>query len=159
VSAFVVTERHVDVIIAAGLRPGSLPGSRLKWLRSLSPIEWVELDHDTANQVGGMLLAENVRSVVYRYADADGMIPDHALAEYVFTQPPRDVPTTVEAFKAIDCLVYQSCEHSEWEASEAYRFCEALRRRLIHQLPGYDDAPYVWNDGVLASRSNVVRLR
>ena len=48
--------------------------------------------------------------------------------------------TAVEGLKALDGYVYQSCEHPDWEKSEAYRWVERLRDALIRFLPGYAEA-------------------
>ena len=48
--------------------------------------------------------------------------------------------------KALACYEYQACEHAEWPTSEAYQFCEALRRRAIPRAPGYDAAEWEISD-------------
>ena len=93
-----------------------------------------ELTPETAGRVGAMLVAENRRSVDHRYDETETEDP------YVFTELPGR-PDPVIVLKAIACYEYQSCEHPEWEESEAHDFCEALRDRMISSLPGYDDAP------------------
>ena len=57
----------------------------------------------------------------------------------------------VEALKALDCYEYQSCEHPEWETSEAFEFCRAMRNLLIGCLPGYDAAQWEWDDAPVAA--------
>jgi hypothetical protein len=44
--------------------------------------------------------------------------------------------------KAIACYEYQACECADWEQSEAVQFCDALRRKMIARLPGYEAAPW-----------------
>lgn len=151
-SAFVVSKTHIDAIITGALTlcPSS---SRLTWMeRDLTPEEeqashqegspwgpeaveiWTslrrELDHDTAERVGQMLWAENVRSVNHRYAEEEWE------EIYTFTRLPISGhidPMVI--LDAIGCYEYQSCEHPEWERSEAYRFCQALKAHAIDALP------------------------
>lgn len=153
-SAFVVSKIHIDALVTAGLafdRYGPL-----RWMtRDLTEEEqrtgyaegepwgpesvsiWRrlsrELTRDTAEQVGAMLWAENVRSVNHRYAEEEWE------EVYTFERLPGTVNPIV-VLKAISCYEYQSCEHPEWERSEARRFCDSLRKHMINHLPGMDDA-------------------
>lgn len=90
-SAFVVSEEHIDALLRAGLKAGR-PGSALRWMRPEPPQEsdyergqvWGEtavenakarqreLTEATCNEVGRMLLMENVRSVNHRYNEESG---------------------------------------------------------------------------------------
>lgn len=87
----------------------------------------------TAGRVGAMLLAENARSVNHCY-DEDDWEP-----VYLF-HPLPGTPDPLVVLKAITCLEYQSCEHDGWLDSEARVFCQALRRVVITELPGYSAA-------------------
>lgn len=163
-SAFVVSKSHIDALIAAGLT-GSYP---LSWYHEG---EHHQLKHDNASNVGAMLWAENVRSVEHRYSPpgreaiyGEGwetpnaplpgsytrveIVPEVQPIEmpewvggYMFKRPQRAYQG-VEILKAIACYEYQSCEHDEWETSEAKTFCKALRSRMIQSLPGYDTAAW-----------------
>lgn len=107
-----------------------------------------------------MLLAENVASVRYRYADSnpDDMVPSWILAEgYEFTDPHVEM-TPVEVIKAVRCYEYQACERPEWRASEAYQFCKALTDAMIACLPGYADAPWEWTQDDLRTRSRTYAI-
>ena len=104
-----------------------------------------ELTLETANQVGAMLAAENRRSVDHRYNETE--MEDF----YTFTRYPGSgdsvAPGTpqldpVQVLKAIACYEYQSCEHPEWETSEAHEFCIMLRHATIARLPGYEAAAW-----------------
>jgi len=57
-------------------------------------------------------------------------------------RPRHTTWSAVELIKALHCYEYQSCEHPGWRTSQAHSFCRALERRLIGELPGYDDAPW-----------------
>ena len=156
-SAFEVSELHIHALLTAGLH-----NHRTGYGQSVSPLRWFapstetegdhergepwgpamiehykqrqrELTPETAGQVGAMLMAENRRSVNHRYDETQEEAP------YVFEKLPGR-PDPIIVLKAISCYEYQSCEHPEWEESEAHAFCEALRHRMIAALPGYDDA-------------------
>jgi hypothetical protein len=174
VSAFVVSKQHIDALVTAGVEwgHGHIGGSRLSWL---TPTEddppqtgeeywtWLnarrrELNDSTADAVGQMLVDACVASVAYRYQD-DTDLPGPI--EHYWTQPyaHRDFPIVadplggtraidpVQILKAISCYEYQSCEHPDWEKSEASVFCDVLRRRAISNLPGYDVAPWEVREG------------
>jgi hypothetical protein len=127
VSAFVVGKVHIDALISAFFAYRN---------RGQSDAE--------AIQIGRMLIAENYRSVDHRYPRHDHADPTAAalaVEEYTFTDLGHHfAPVTI--LKAIDCYVYQSCEHEGWQDSEARKWCEALRAEAITELPGYQDAPW-----------------
>lgn len=151
-SAFVVSKAHIDTLVHAGLRSGhpARGGYTLRWF--VDKPEWTggdtyesymvavqgatrELTRQTANRVGAMLWNENHRSVDHRYNEAS----DREV--YRFKESPI-TSNLVAVLKAIDCYEYQTCEHDEWEQSEAFAFCQALRKAVIHMLPGYEEAPW-----------------
>lgn len=171
-SAYIVSKSHIDALLRVGLEgpadngpryPGHSAWYTLQWSRTdpaLDPhADRVELTHETADAVGAMLTAENVRSVQHRYPSdsfddlpgpvanswaADAMLgtytyPLHGTGPIRIGAAPRHL-LTVEALKAIDGYEYQACEHPEWWASEARQFCDALRGMVIGRLAGYDDA-------------------
>ena len=100
-----------------------------------------------ANFESGMLVAENLRSVRFRYEDVKddleglpGPIERDFIRAYTFERT-QDM-ATVAILKALDCYEYQSCETDDWPQSEAFAFCDSLGGSLVHRLPGYDDAPW-----------------
>jgi hypothetical protein len=113
-----------------------------------------ELTAETADRVGAMLWSENVRSVAHRYAEAGAPeswetlcdLPGPAdfspmdVAAYKHRNGPVLAP--VRVLKACDGYEYQSCEHPDWEQSEACAYLDALRRAMIRALPGYDSADW-----------------
>ncbi|MFD7161566.1 hypothetical protein ACFV9C_43765 [Kribbella sp. NPDC059898] len=149
-SASIVSALHVNLLVYAGL---SLVqhGERLRWFsRPMIDEEkaaahevgsWTgpgafevsgqlmrELDRES---VGAVLLAENARSVNHRY-DADDW-------ESVFEYTPMSGRVDpLHVLGALGYYEYQSCEHPDWDASEAQAFCTALRHLAIRKLPGYD---------------------
>jgi hypothetical protein len=167
-SAYVVSKEHIDALICAGLAPNRCAGDKLSWRYD---DEWRKLDLNNADAVGAMLWAENVASVDYRYSppgreaiygegwtDAEPLPGTYQLemiapgvepietpewsSEYRYPLMRVKLRTPVEVLKLISCFEYQSCEHPDWDESEAYAFCEALRHRMIDMLPGYDAAPW-----------------
>lgn len=158
-SAFEVSDTHIDALVSAALMgnpygplhwyhdsreeiPHTQPGEMLPgdedYLAALKRTQR-EVNDENAETWGATLLAENRRSVNHRYAE------DEIEAPYTFTRI-RGALHPVAILKALDCYEYQSCEHPEWPASEAYDFCQALRSRMIHELPGYHDAAWEIND-------------
>lgn len=115
-SAWIVSKAHIDIIV-----------------RGLIDRAWLSMDADEA---GRMLWAENLRSVAYRYPnDGDGERPgptrfrDSDVETYTYTDPMYG-PSDAELDRAIGCYSYQSCEHPEWEESDAYEVVECARRAL-----------------------------
>lgn len=151
-SAFEVDATHIDVLVSAALQrihgetlrwyhgelpqtePGEALPSREDYIESLNRMRR-EVTQETAETWGATLVAENRRSVNHRYNE-DELEPLYTFTEYAGTFNP------VKILGAISCYEYQACEHPEWKTSEAYGFCEALRGRMIRQLPGYD-SPHV----------------
>ena len=90
-----------------------------------------------AQQIGEMLHAENVASVNYRYGEATK--PEFAMCAWAafheFSQ--------VQIIKVARCLRYQSCEHPDWEKSDACKLLEEIIGRSTVDMPGYDEAEWV----------------
>jgi hypothetical protein len=126
-SAFIVSNKHINAIVSwsAANNYGRRPS--------------LEECHDA----GRMLMAENCKSVGYRYAHIPGMVQEcaDALEGYAF-KPDTTKRSAVEIIKACECLAYQSSEHDEWESSEAKRLLDTVKDRAIDKLPGYDAAPW-----------------
>jgi hypothetical protein len=124
-SAWIVSKAHIDAIVTAALKD-----------------EMVRLPHDTfhpqkmsTDEMGQMLWRENYKSVNHRYNERA------RCPSYRFNL--RACPlTSVEVFKAIHCLEYQSCEHPGWKRSKARSFLRELESSLTRCLPGYAAAPW-----------------
>ncbi|WP_431728521.1 hypothetical protein [Verrucosispora sp. TAA-831] len=142
-SAYVVGITHIHALLTAGLELRRGPDDPLRWwYPRLDPNagyedRWRnlrELTRDSAGRVGAVLLAENMRSVNFRYRE------DEIEEPYEFVRLPGS-PNPLVVLKALDGYEYQACEHAEWGNSEAAAFCEALRHRAIGYLPGYSASP------------------
>jgi hypothetical protein len=126
VSAFRVSDTHISVLVLARHV-------------ARTPLR-VIADRLSDDELGRMLLRENLRSLAARYADP---VDEEEIARFVAAPACLMRPLSpVEMIKAVHCYVYQSCEHAEWEASDAMRYCDALVSHLTHVLPGYDAAPW-----------------
>lgn len=158
-SAFIVDEMHIQALLTAGIALMEDPRGPLRWLIPEAPSPddhergspWGptavenykrrrrELTQETADAVGSMLQAANVRSVNYRYSESINELP----GIFRFEMLPGS-PNPVAVLKAIDCYAYQACEVPDWRDSEARAFCEALKDAAICRLPGYQEAE-VWD--------------
>lgn len=149
-SAYVVSLETIHAMLYAGMR-SRIDHVRWQQFHQNDGPQRRELHQDSASSVGDMLLRECIRSVSHRYPqDTLETLPGPSdvdlSAEYTypraFMPQIRDDLLPVVVLKAIDCYEYQSCETDDWETTEAFRFCQALRRHLIHDLPGYEKAPW-----------------
>lgn len=127
-SAFMVDKTHIDALLTAGMHRAYTNYGPLGYLNGEAYGGGrVELTRETADRMGAMLLAENQRSVNHRYSE------DEIEEIYTFTRM-EGYPHPLVILRAISCYEYQSCETEEWEDSEAYRFCDALRSAALNIL-------------------------
>ena len=164
-SAYLVDKRHIDLLLKATDQYSRQFG--ITWSNGTirKHFQQGEILHYAQQQrignrddIGAMLWAENLQSVSERYPDDhSGERPgrvglaDADILAYEFTPQAYHV-TPVEALKALACYEYQACEHDEWDQSEAKDFCESLRHALINALPGYEEAPWSWDDSTKERR-------
>lgn len=102
------------------------------------------------DDVAAMLAAENVRSVAYRYKHKPDATFDSVEQHAAFIQDCRNAAAhaeyeklkPVEVLKLAKCLEYQSCEHLEWESSQARNILNNLIGQATRDLPGYEDAEW-----------------
>lgn len=140
-----VSDQTIYVLVEAGRRAevgwweDGCVGGTIRRLKFSTPFEELE-------QIGAMLLATNRESVDYRYQESE--------LEQVYEHPARKQGafTPGEIAKALSCYEYQSCEHPGWHESEAHAFCDGLRDWLVRQLPGYEEAPWDWDESNLINR-------
>lgn len=129
-SAFVVTPEHIAYLVRAAVVYG-----RQGWIDYAGE----KVDGMNADAVASALMAENVASVNHRYSHHDGREEPEPV--HVGMMSGRG-PVAVQVLKAIDCYVYQSCEHDGWKTSAAKDFCDRLRSAAISRLDGYEDADW-----------------
>lgn len=146
-SAFLVCDEHIRALVEVA-RTGPADVGVAEWNR-YGTLEWYTREGGTPHghrldpdMAAAMLAQENLRSIRRRYGDDEPS--RHDCPQVVPHRAPRDMPTLVEALKAIACYEYQACETTDWEDSEAYAFCRALQDRLCARLPGYEKAPWEW---------------
>lgn len=95
--------------------------------------------------LGQKLWDENITSVLYRYSDRTREdIPGPIGEDFVLNLEDLfcDNFNPVQVLKACICLEYQSCEHAEYEGSEAYAILKTIQARAIRCLPGYKEAKW-----------------
>lgn len=101
-------------------------------------------DRMAAQRLIERLYAANRISVAYRYNQnaTDDDLPGYMEGLKIGFMPLSITTrlTMADTLVAIDGYEYQSCEVPDWSESEAYQFCDALRRAIVTHLPGYDDS-------------------
>ena len=131
-SAWIVSDAHIDALVTFALD---------KRTRFWNGKEAVYVTCDNAEEIGRLLLDENVASVNHRY---DGEIDDeqrNAAAAYRFREF-LPAPSPVVILKGCACYEYQACEHDGWNGSVAKAIIEAIHADAMSALPGYDAAPW-----------------
>lgn len=158
-SAWIVAKPHIDLLVAAlvsGTRDGKVP--------ALMP--------DTnRDELGQLLHDENVKSVSYRYSEParDRNLPGpcvcYYLQPYTWSDPGYRL-TYAELNLAMSCYRYQSCEHPEFEKSEAWRICQLIDDRypkalskqygcmeaIVRSTPEGQAAPWGWDEREVEAR-------
>jgi uncharacterized protein (TIGR02996 family) len=125
-SAWIVSKKHVDLMVAAiteGTRDGVVRPRRRN-----------------RDRLGEMLVTECVASVSYRYNDDPGRCQLPGPCDGYYVKPyrfkhPRYLPTAAEFYKAVSCYEYQSCEHPSWTDSSAKRLCDQVRKEIEARVP------------------------
>jgi hypothetical protein len=107
------------------------------------------------DEIGRMLWRINVASVAYRYSSHTDLETEWA-ASYAdveaYTYTPAPVLIRVALLKTIGCYQYQSCEHPEWDTSEAFKLTESIKPDLSHlgkvayDTPLGQATPWGWED-------------
>jgi hypothetical protein len=150
VSAFVVSRKHIAYLVEAATSVRLANGGHdrsLYWYHNGGSHNLRCLEPERSAEVGQMLWDENIKSICARYPDCVGH-PDRMpgpLNETFRYERHIHLPMSidpVQVIKACNCYEYQSCEHEGWTTSEAKTFIDALRRKAINALPGYDDADW-----------------
>lgn len=139
-SAFIVSDTHINALV----RYASRHKLSVYFNRQLGfPFGKERLNvYDNEQAIAQILLDENVKSVNYRYRDNEVMSITYDRAAPILT--------AIQAIKAAQCLRYQSCEHSDYEDSIAFKLIEAIITDAIPRLEGYESAEWAISDKVTA---------
>ena len=133
-SAFIVTDTHINALVRYASRHKITVAYGNPTMRlNVSAHE---------QEVAQLLIDENIKSVNYRYSEAET-----SLIEYDRGAP---ILSAIEAIKAAQCLRYQSCEHSDFEDSIAFKLIQAIIADAIPRLEGYESASWAIADKVTA---------
>jgi hypothetical protein len=135
-SAFIVSHKHINALVSA-----MLDAQMSYW----DGHNRVYVTCANADEIGRILIEENVRSVIYRYGGRIGDDEKQAATSYRFAHSARPI-SPVQLIKAVHCLDYQSCETEDWESSTAWRICQAIISNATGQLPGYEAAAWEIHD-------------
>jgi hypothetical protein len=145
-SAWIVNKQHIDTLIQAALTADRYNGPVFTWYDGNDQRQ--QLTAANADETGRMLWLECQKSVASRYpGDRDGGWPGpigltlSKINSYRY-KPVNGHVVAVSVLKQIDCYEYQSCEHDGWTKSDAHAFCQALRKKMIAMVPGYEEAPW-----------------
>lgn len=114
-------------------------------------------DYDKAAEIANMLWRENIKSVSARYpGESSATLPGPVNVEFVIKSEDFwqnwETFNPVQVLKSIRCFNYQSCEHDDWEKSQAFAFLRALEVAAINALDGYEEAEW----GAPESRQQLV---
>jgi len=155
-SSWIVKKEHITALVDLATVPGDFltwyhgadAGTSSERMRSFE--NYVTRYDDNGAEInywdslGRMLWFENYRGVNARYSENDAP----PVYEHRFTiNDPRTMPTPVEGIKVARCYAYQSCDSGDvWDNSEAKAFVDALVLHLIDKLPGYNAAPWGWDE-------------
>lgn len=149
-SAFLVSHAHINVLLTYARHNRLVlphPHNREHCSVDLQAQQMADL-------FGRELLRENLRSLTHRYGTDHGFIPDADnedgyLANYRFTCDTRGLmprPGAIGVIKATHCFDYQACETPDYPKSWAAEIMRLLRDAACHDLPGYNNAPWGFDD-------------
>lgn len=161
-SAFVVSTDTIDLLVAASMRfqehfyaPLPFLDTDIETLAA-APIDFSGNTHQLyavtfPNIVGGILLAQNIRSVNARYNDSEPM------PTYTYRNVPYEQVDPVVVLKTVACVRYQSCETDDYAQTFAAYVLDSIEKAAIHRLRGYEDAPWGWSRAWAAEKENAAR--
>ena len=89
--------------------------------------------------VFSMLARENLASVEHQYP-ASARTPLEAYRPHDAAR--REKLPALHMIKLCHHYAYQACEHPGWQDSAARKLIASLESHAVHNLPGYDDAPW-----------------
>jgi hypothetical protein len=138
-SAYLVGHAHIDALLTFAMSKRYGRGVVYTANETL-----IEINCDNASEIGRILLTENERSVRHCYpndavCNLPGAIGEDS-ANYEFSSFDGGL-TPMEVLKGCNCFDYQACETGDYESSIACVIIDAIRKRAILCLPGYNNAP------------------
>jgi hypothetical protein len=120
--------------------------------------QWEQVTSRNCQEIGRMLLDENVRSVKHRYPDdTDDTLPGRCgetASGYTFKRFDVDL-MPVEIIKLCHCLAYQCCEPDDWDETPSASLLKAIESKATSKLPGYESAPWGMNEFYKSKLRNV----
>ena len=141
-SAYIVSKRHIDMLVTVAFY-GPQREIAVSPMGMWSKPNFIYITQDlntqdmTPDDLGQLLWDENYRSVNARYNE------DEKAPEYVFEPLERGkVPTIWQAYSGIDTYEYQACEADDWYTTPAFRFCVALKDKLVKFSAGYRETKW-----------------
>jgi hypothetical protein len=163
VSAYIVDRKHIVYLVSAML-DHQIANSYFSWYWKGAPTRDERSkrlgagDYERAAEIANQLWQENIKSVSYRYpGESSATLPGPVSENFVIDasdfrvwHPPID---PVQLLKSINCYAYQTCEHPEWEESEAHAMMESLKQDAIRALPGYEHATWGAPEGFTQRRA------
>lgn len=141
-SAFMCSAAHISTLVNAG-KLAYIDARSMEAYLPVSAKATLFALQTPQEALFGLLVDENMKSIGERYPDASRLSDWHEGGESEFVYDPHaKAPSVVAAIKLAQSYAYQSCEHGEWEASDAKRYIDHLIGGLIAKLPGYDAAEW-----------------
>ena len=160
-SAYICNPEHFAALAAFACPPGN----NRHYIR-----EWEQpTREDTCAYVARQLAWHNIRSAAHRYpSDRDGEHPgpcmrdaeimDEAeqIARHYHYSPPELSPVDILSM----CMgyEYQACEPDDYYTTPASRQIQWIKSAAMRRLPGWEDAPWNFEDADPFSKSRPVSL-
>lgn len=154
-SAWVVDKVHVDLMVEVATRTGN------DSLTYRENGEWKVAARSKRDEIGQMLVMENVASVSHRYPGDDvaaGELPGPTEAYYLGPYRYTDrqyQPSWAEVLNLVRCYEYQACEHPGWEESGAHSLCKAM---FVRAASHFAKGPWGWDESDLADKPKSISL-
>ena len=126
-SAYLVPDYHINALVSWAAGKHGANAVSYYWGNKRR-----EVRNDEA-RIASVLFAQNVRSVNYRYREAE---PAHG---FKFKRVPNML-NPIDVIKACHGYGYQACETDDWEQTEAFAIIKGIERSAIQSLPGYDES-------------------
>lgn len=134
-SAYTMHAEEINTIVSYFVHTKATVHGEGAWLRIGEKYDYLNYDH--AEEVGKILMDENIRSVNSRYAQDTGS--DYKF-EYDATAHKRPMGNIIGA---LECYEYQACETDDWHTTNAHEIVQQLRRHLLKTI-AEKDGTYTW---------------